>query len=237
MSANAAQLTTTKPKALTLTVSRPVKEVLTLGGIPRVHLLPKEVLAGQKTRALRRRLLMLLVLIVVVAIVGVGAATLALMSANAQLANEQSRSSLLSVEQGKYGKVTAIQNQVNDITTAQPVAAGGEILWAPYLQTVQATLPVGTTITAFTAQLVDPAAAPVADSLLGAHAAILSLTADSPQASISDWLDNLRTLKGFVQATPGTVTLVPETGRYTVGVDLLISNAALANQFVTEKKK
>jgi hypothetical protein len=36
------------------------------------------------------------------------------------------------------------------------------------------------------------------------------------------------TLPGFVDATPGNVVLVPETGRNAVEVDLLINKGALA---------
>jgi Tfp pilus assembly protein PilN len=221
-----------------ITLGRPAVDAsLILGGMPRVHLLPKEVGDGQKSRALRRRLLAGLAIVIVLAILATVGATFALFTANAQLANEQSRSSLLALSRAKYGDVTTLQGQVDQITSAQPIAATDEILWAPYLESIKATLPAGTTITAFTAETAVPAVAPTAttDTLTPAHIADVKITADSPQQPISDWLDNLAKMKGFVAAMPGSVTLVEESGHYTVEVDLLINSDALSGRFAPVK--
>lgn len=217
-----------------ITLGRPsVDASLILGGMPRVHLLPKEVGEGQKSRALRRRLLAGLVIVVVLAILATVGATLALFTANAQLANEQSRSALLATSRTKFGDVTKLQGQVDQIDASQPLAADGEILWAPYLQEIQASLPADTTITAFTASTATATAA--TDALTPTHIADVKITADSPQQPISDWLDNLAKVKGFVAAVPGSVTLVQETGRYTVEVDLLVNSDALSQRFAPVK--
>ncbi len=221
-----------------ITLGRPsVDASLILGGMPRVHLLPREVGEGQKSRALRRRLLAGLVIVVVLAILATVGATFALFTANAQLANEQSRSSLLTLARAKYSDVTTLQSQVDQIKLSQPIAAADEILWAPYLESVRATLPAGTTITAFTAETGSAAVAPVAstDTLTPSHIADVKITADSPQQPISDWLDNLAKMKGFVAAMPGSVTLVEETGHYTVEVDLLVNSDALSQRFAPVK--
>jgi Tfp pilus assembly protein PilN len=207
---------------------------LVLGGIPRVRLLPREVRDGQKSRALRRRLLATLVIVVIVAVLATIGATFALVTSNTQLADEQSRSLLLAASRAKYSDVTKLQSQVAEITTSQPLAADGEILWAPYLESIQATLPAGTTITAFTAELADTktaAAASTTGPIAPDHIADVKITADSPQQPISDWLDNLAKVPGFVAAMPGSVTLSAETGHYTVDVDLLVNKDALANRF------
>lgn len=222
-----------------ITLGRPTADsTLILGGTPRVLLLPREVRDGQRSRALRRRLLAVLVVVVVLAVLATAGATFALFSANAQLASEQSRSSLLAASRAKYANVTKLQSQVDQIVASQPLAARDEILWAPYLEGIQATLPAGTVITAFTAQLVTASvggAAAAVDPLAPKHIADIKITADSPQQPISDWLDNLAKVKGFVAAMPGSVTLVQTTGRYTVAVDLLVSTDALAKRFTTEK--
>ena len=219
-----------------LTLGRPsVDASLILGGMPRVRLLPREVGEGQKTRALRRRLLAGLVVIVVVAILATVGATFALFAANAQLANEQSRSALLAASRAKFGDVTKLQSQVDQIVTSQPLADAGEILWAPYVQEIQASLPEGTTITALTAATATATATPATASLTPPHIAEVKITADSPQQPISDWLDNLAKVKGFVAAIPGSVTRVQETGHYTVEVDLLVNSDALSERFAPVK--
>lgn len=221
-----------------ITLGRPtIDSSLVLGGMPRVHLLPREVGAGQKIRALRRRLLAGLVIVVIVAILATVGATLALFTSNAQLANEQSRSSLLAASRVKYSSVTTLQGQVDQIVTAQPLADAGEILWAPYLQQIQSTLPAGTTITAFTASTASTTSpsTTVTDTFIPRHIAEVKITADSPQQPISDWLDNLAKVKGVVAATPGSVTRVDETGHYTVEVDLLVNSDALSQRFTPAK--
>jgi Tfp pilus assembly protein PilN len=214
-----------------------VDSSLVLGGMPRVRLLPREVREGQKARALRRRLLVGLAIAVVAAILATVGVTFTLATANAQLANEQSRSALLAASRAKFADVTTLQGQVDQITAVQPVAAGNEILWTPYLESIKATLPAETTISAFTAQLVDAAAGVAAstDPLAPKHVAAVKITADSPQQPISDWLDSLAKVKGVVAAMPGSVTLVAETKHYTVEVDLLVNTDALAKRFTAEK--
>ena len=219
-----------------LTLGRPsVDASLILGGMPRVRLLPREVGEGQKTRALRRRLLAGLVVIVMIAILATVGASFALFAANAQLANEQSRSALLAASRAKYGDVTKLQSQVDQIVTSQPLADAGEILWAPYVQEIQASLPEGTTITALTAATATATATSVTASLMPTHIADVKITADSPQQPISDWLDNLAKVKGFVAAIPGSVTRVQDTGHYTVEVDLLVNSDALSERFAPVK--
>lgn len=222
-----------------ITLGRPsVDASLILGGIPRVRLLPREVGEGQKTRALRRRLLAGLAVVVLLAILGTVGATFALFTANAQLASEQSRSTLLATSRAKYGDVTKLQSQVDQIVTSQPLADAGEILWAPYLKQIQASLPAGTTITAFTASTGTAATATAttaANSLTPIHIADVKITADSPQQPISDWLDNLAKVKGFVAALPGSVTRVETTGHYTVEVDFLVNSDALSKRFALVK--
>lgn len=209
-----------------------------LGGAPRAHLLPPEVAESQRGRAIRRLLVMGLVGAVVLVIVGVGAATLGVLGANSALQQEQANTSGIQAQLSKYGKVTSVQTQVADIQSAQTLGTTGEIEWMPYISSLQATLPAGTTIVSFATELdstLTQTAAAV--PLQGDHIASLKITADSPKASISDWLDNLTSLKGFVSATPGSVALLPETGHYTVVVTVLINEKALQNRFTAGKGK
>lgn len=211
---------------------------LELGGVPRVHLMPPEFEERRKAEVLIRRLLAAGAAVLVVILLSVGAASLQLAVTNSALASEQARTATLATEQAKYAVVTTINSQTSQIESMQPQAATGEIMWEPYLALVGATLPADTTISAFVAELSSSSTPTTTAAVLQApHVATLKLTADSPQASVSDWLDNMSKLKGFVDATPQSVTLVKETGRYTVQVDLFINEDALANQFDLKKRK
>lgn len=211
---------------------------LVLGGLPAVRLLPSSYEASVRMSGIRRKLVTGVVAVVLVAFLGIGVATARLAFANTELASEQSRSGLLKVEQQKYADVTTLESQLSGIQQAQPRAASGEIQWAPYLALVGGTLPPDTVITAISATLSDSAdPAAVVVPLQAPHVAVVGLTVDSPQASVSDWLDSMRSLPGFVDATPGNVVLVPETGRYTVAVDLLVNDVALAKRFEPKDTK
>jgi Tfp pilus assembly protein PilN len=202
-----------------------------LGAVPRAHLLPPEVTKGQKARSVRRVLFTGLVGAVVLVLAGVGAAIFGVLGADTALQQEQSNTPGIEAQLSQYGKVTSVQSRVTDIESAQNLGTTGEIEWMPYISSLQATLPAGTTITSFTTELESTLTQTVEIPLQGEHVATLKIVADSPRASISDWLDNLASLKGFVSATPGSVALLPETGHYTVTVEVLIDKRALENRF------
>ncbi|MGL4339448.1 MAG: hypothetical protein ACRCSP_03360 [Rhodoglobus sp.] len=211
-------------------------KALSLGGVPRVDLLPPEFEQSRKSKVLIKRLLLGLAATLALVLVAVGVGVVQLIVTGVGLANENTRAETLAAEQEKYAVVTTINSQASKIEAIQPEATAGEVLWEPYLALVAGTLPVDTSITAFTAELKDSAAAPTPEAVLQApHIAMLQLTADSPQASVSDWLENMSKLTGYVDATPQSVVLVSETGRYTVQVNLLINKDAISNRFTVEK--
>lgn len=221
-----------------ITFGRPTAEALVLGASPRVHLLPKEVDVQRKARSTRRMLLMGLGGAVVVVIIGVGVASLGLVAASSGQATEQAKAGAITAELGKYGAVTAIQNQVNQIQQVQPVATEGEILWAGYIASLQATLPASTSITSFKATL-DPADTSATDSnpLVGDHVATVAVTAVGPQADLQAWLAALPSLKGTVAATPGNVAVSTTAGLYQADVNILVNSDVLSTRFSTTTKK
>lgn len=212
-------------------------EVLMLGGPPSAHLLPREVAATQKAQALRRLLVIGLVAVVGLVIVGIGASSFGVFIANGNLQAEQSRTAGLLAEQAKLGKVVTVQSQVSDIKGAQTIAATGEIMWNPYASALQASLPLGTSISSFTLRLDNTSVVKTTtDPLQGSHIATFTISANSPQASISDWLSNLAKIKGFVDASPDSVQIDETTGTYKVQVTMHLDQDAFANRFVEGTK-
>jgi hypothetical protein len=224
-----------------LALASPSSDALVLGGTPRAHLLPKEVAAQRKAKSLRRNLLLGLAGVVIIVIGGVAFVSIQLAAANADQLTAQSQTAALTAQQRKYGAVTSVQSQVQDIKTVQPLSVSGEILWGPYIESLQATLPAGVTIVQFDAKLAQvptnaTAAAPTtATPLQGDHVATLSVTAMGPQAAISQWLAIVPSLKGVVNSNPGAVAVSPD-GRYKANVDLLIGKGVLAQRFTKVAK-
>lgn len=222
-----------------ITLGRASNDSLVFGGVPQVHLLPTEIDEQRKAQAFRRKLLIGLGAVVAIAIVATGVASFGLASANSAQALEQERTASLTAEQSKYAAVTSVQGQVSDIQAVQPIAVGGEILWAPYVESVRATLPGDTTITAFKAVMTPTVAAAsgtVVNPLDADHVAVLSVTALGPQTSVQAWLAQLPSVKGVVGATPGAVTFSPTTGLYSADVDLQVSKDVIATRFAKGAK-
>lgn len=207
-------------------------DTLELGGLPRVHLLPPEIEVQRKVRAFRRSLLLGLAAAMIVAVAAIGGVSLLLAGTVAAQQQEQTQGLLLASQLKKYSAVTGIQTQVDAITAAQPIAVQGEILWQPFIASLQGTLPAGTSITSLIAKLdsADPAGAPATTPLKGDHVATLSVTAVGPQDALTTWLSQLPSLKGVVTSTPGDVS-VSSAGVYVANVDLLLGSDVVAERF------
>lgn len=225
-----------------LALASPSADALVLGGTPRAHLLPKEVALARRAKSIRRNLLLGLAGVVVIVIGGVAFVSIQLASANADQLTAQSQTAALTAQQRKYGAVTSVQGQVQDIQAVQPLAVTGEILWGPYLASLQSTLPAGVTIVQFDAKLAQPSAnagasgASASANAKGDNVATLTVTAMGPQAAISQWLAAVPSLKGVLSSNPGAVAVSPG-GLYKADVDLLIGKDVLAQRFTTKVAK
>jgi Tfp pilus assembly protein PilN len=214
--------------------SAPV-EGLIIGGEPRVHLLPPQVLARKKGRALRRRLGVGFVAVIVLVAIGIGAATLSMISSQSALLTAQQNSTSILQQQAKYGDVLKVKADAVTIQTSQKQATAQEISWQPFISSLEATLPPGASITSISTSIDSPfaVAPPVTDPLQGPRVATVGATLTMDQSTIAGWLDSLPALKGFVDVTPNSVTLGTGSS-YVVSITLHLSKDALANRFTKD---
>jgi hypothetical protein len=199
-----------------------------VGGEPRVHLLPLEVTERKKARLVKRRLLIGLVATVVVVAGAYGFETFTLASAQNALADANQQTAVLTSQQGKYGEVTKVKSDIAAIQGAQTSATANEILWAPYIQSFEATLPAGSSISTIGVGMSTDTAA--TNPLDGPHIASLNATLSMVQGTIPAWLNSLPKLKGFVSATPDSVSAI-SSGLYTVVITIDIDQDALSHRF------
>ena len=209
---------------------------LVIGGEPRVHLLPVEVIERKKFKELKRRLLFAGIVVLAIVLIGYALVTFSLSTVQSQLASAQSTTAQLVAQQSKYSSVTNVNNDIAAIQRSQQTATSQEILWAPYLLTIENSLPAGASISVFAASIDAPLGVPVAGStavpLQGPRIATVQLTALVNQADVPGWLNTLPTLKGFVDATPNSVTASNVPGApYTVSVTIHINSDAVSNRF------
>jgi hypothetical protein len=212
---------------------------LVLGGEPRVDLLPPEVKAGKKVKATRRRLGAILIAVVVLMITGVGAATWHAQQSQNELASAQQRTAELLAGQAKYAEVNQVQNEVNLTVAARQFGASTEVDWKSYLSKVRAALPQDVSIDTVSVDSASPLGAYIQPTapLQAARVATLTLAVTSPNLpSVPQWLDAIKGLPGYADATPGSIKR-SDSGAYTVDLVLHINGGAYSNRFATPEGK
>jgi Tfp pilus assembly protein PilN len=222
------------PGTVAIAKGKAASDGLIVGGEPRVHLLPPQVLARKQSRVIRRRLGMGLVGVIVLVAVGVGLATLAMASSQSNLLSAQQETASILQQQARYGDVLKVKADDATIQAAQKQATAQEILWQPFIKSFEAALPAGASITSLSASIDSPfaPAQPVTIPLEGPRIATVTATVVMAQSSISGWLNSLPALKGFVDMTPDNVA-VGSGGGYSVSITLHLNKDVLANRFAT----
>jgi Tfp pilus assembly protein PilN len=207
---------------------------LIIGGPARANLLPPEVGAAAQGRAMRRNAIALIVLAVLVVVAAYAGATVLAIGAQGQLDAANQRTQDLLAEQAKYAEVKQVTTMLATATAAQQVGMSTEIDWKAYLDDIQKSLPAGTLVTNFVAETATPLQAFNQPSvpLQGDRIGELTFTATSTSLpNVEKWLQALSTLYGFVDASPGSISLNEETATYQVSITMHIDKNALLLRF------
>ncbi|TFD87754.1 hypothetical protein E3T51_09780 [Cryobacterium serini] len=205
---------------------------LVLGGEPRADLLPPELKAARQGRLLRRIMSIVAAGIVLVVIAAVATVSLEAGRAQNRLAAAEARTTELLQESAKYSEVRNVQNQIEMTTAARQLAAETEVDWRAYMVAVRASLPSDVTIEAIAVGSGTPWAEYEQSSvpLYNPRVASLTLSLTSPTLpAVPMWLTNLRTLPGYADAHPGSVTRT-QTGQYVVEMVININEDARSNR-------
>ena len=215
---------------------------LTVGGAPRADLLPPEVRAAYKGKAVVRMLVILVVTVAVIVAGGVGYATIRSITSQALLQLERDRSLDLLARQFDYAEAKQIANKVDAAIAARAVATATDIDWRAYLDEVGATLPSGVELTQLVispvvaGEEVGASDAPTENPLQQAAVATITITATSLTVpDVEAWFDDLAGVTGFAGiAPPATVAGSPAEG-YVVGLELLVNDEAYLTRFPNDK--
>ncbi len=207
-----------------------------IGGAPRVDLMPPEIRLKRSQLRTRRSLRLVLFAVLVLVVVACGSTWAWNSVAQTSLSVAQAQQQQLIAEQARYSDVTSVQDSIALIKAGQRVGDSTEIDFQDYLNKLQATLPGGVTLQTVTVDMATPVKQYAVSTvpLQGDRIATLSFSATTASIpSIPVWLDGLATLPGFVDATPGDVSL--STGVYTANVTMHINTAAFVDRFVPKK--
>ncbi len=206
---------------------------LTIGGSPRVDLLPPEIRADARTKAQRRNIVGLAVIATLLVAGGYVLSVVSVGSSAGQLAAANDRTFDLLDEQKKYSEISTIDAQVATAEEARIIGTSTEIDWENYLGGLQATLPAGSTVQTVTVASATPLTvfSIPGNPLEGERMAeiVFAVTAKAlPDVAV--WLDNLAEIPGFVDAYP-TAIAMSDAGDYTLDMTIHIDKDALANRF------
>jgi hypothetical protein len=214
-------------------MSRVDTDELVLGAEPRVHLLPPEVMAGQRSKALRRVIAGAVVGVLVLLGVGTAAATWNAHQASQRLLAAQSRSDNLLASQLEFASVLQVQAAVDAAVAARQLGTAAEIDWKEYLDDIRGLLPADATIDSVTIDSTSPLV-PYAQAtvpLQASRVATVNLTVSSPGLpAVPDWLESFRELPGYADSAPDTITRT-DTGGYAVTLILHVNADAYLGRF------
>jgi hypothetical protein len=207
---------------------------LTLGGEPRVQLLPPIVGQREKTKTARRMAVLLVLLAVAIAggvfVFGFFRVT------TAQLALEQANrdTQTLIEQQAQYRIATDVATAVGQAQEAQRVATNYEIAWAPLLRAIQGFLDPGTALMSVEVENQAPWAESltVEDVLRTPRIATLVLTVNSTSMSSPLLLnERLATIPGYADSVILS-TVVGTDGVATTKISLTLSTGAVSGRYL-----
>jgi len=202
----------------------PVPVRVAWASVPRVNLLPIEILEG---RRFHRTQAVLGSAILITALVAAGItfwAQQGVNDANKSLHTSQAKVSALQAEQAKYAMVPKVIAEVNAANTAQTLAMGGDILWYRYLNDLDGIRPTGLELTGITVTPATAASsAPSSNPLVPTGLGTITITGTATRYDeVSTWLEQLTKVAGFSAATLTSAAQTDGTLTFTSGavVDL-----------------
>ena len=207
-----------------------------VGGEPRIDFLPPEIKARKEARRTRRFLLVLVALVGVVCLAAYVFASNLTLQARVQLEQAQAETSNLLQQQSQFAEVRSLATKLDSSRNARLVASATEVLWNDYLRELQAKLPEGATVVAYTVDSQSALEAAVAPDgpLQGSKVATITLTVMVPSlAHVEALLINFPSLTGYAGASVTTATLdsSDDGDLYTANVILNVNADAFAKRF------
>jgi len=173
--------------------------------IPKVNLLPREILQARRLVALKRLLGGAVAAIVLVCI---GATVWAQMSASAaqdELDAVQARGATLRGEQARYAAVPKLLNLIQAADSARERAMSQDVLWYGFMSDLAVTTPNGITLSGLQVSLDKPTAN--TDPLVPTGLGAVTFTGTAKHVpDVAAWLDAVAHMHGVDGSTLQTVT-------------------------------
>jgi len=210
---------------------------IVVGGDARADFLPQEVRARVRGRATRRALIGLVLLTLVVIGASFAWASVAAAQSRTALADEQSRTQDLLRRQSEFAVARGLGDEVDTATAARRIASSTEVLWQPYVTSLDSVAPEGTTYTTFsidTGSPVEPYEQPVAPLQAPRIGTVVITATTTSFEAARQWVADLESTPGFGDVTLNDATRA-EGDAFDVTITMHVTSALLADRFAPEE--
>lgn len=202
----------------------------TVGGLPSVSLLPRELKAAARTRSIQRAFGAGVVLAVIIAGGATAGASALAGAAQSRLDASNASSRQLVAQLSRFQDVQKLQQSILLGSAAVSVASSTEVDWQAQIDEVEALMPAGWTVTTIQAD----SATPIVDYSQGStplevpRAASMQMSiATNDITAVGPWLRKVRTIPAYGDATASVIS--DETAGYTIQLTLHLTQKALVN--------
>jgi hypothetical protein len=211
-----------------------VRERVDWAVVPRVNLLPQEILDARRFRRLQRVLIALVALIVVLAVAAVLWAQSTVAAAQSDLDSTRSQTTALQRQQTRYAEVPVVMAQLDSVRAARESALGSDVLWYRFLTDLAINTPTGTSLSSVGVTL-NASAAPVGSTvpLTPAGLGTVKVTGRALKyGDVAGWLDDVDLVNGLAgsslqsASTDGTAT-----GAITYSGTAIVTGSALSHRY------
>jgi hypothetical protein len=215
------------------TVQRPTRSEW--AAVPKVNLLPPEIIEARRFAGLQRRL----VLLVLVAVVGCAAATGwaqgRVSAAQGELDAARGRIGVLQAEKAKYAEVPKVTAAVDAALTTRQQAMAADVLWYRYLNDLALATSSSTWLSSMTATLTGSVPAPGSDPLSPPGIGTLAISGQTTSLpNVGVWLEALDGITGVKGSTLVAATregLADAGGAVTFGTTSVLTTDALSHRY------
>ncbi|GAA3637596.1 hypothetical protein GCM10022223_65630 [Kineosporia mesophila] len=203
--------------------------------VPKVNLLPVEILEDRSFR--RTQLVLIGVVVLVVGAIAAGTVIekRAVDDAQAEADAAQGRVTVLQQQQSEYAEVPKIYAQVEAATAARKQAYVGDAPWYRYLRELDKARPGEVEFTSVVMTLSVAGALPV-NPLTPVASASLSIEGTSPDyRRVAQWMDNFDAVPGLQSATLANAAQPDEDGAETTfSTTGVVGASALSGRYQTD---
>jgi Tfp pilus assembly protein PilN len=215
---------------------RPVPIIV--GGDARADFLPLDVRARVRGKSTRRALIGVVLLTLVVIAGAMAWASVSAAQSQSALADERGRTADLLARQGEFTVARNLSNEVETAIAARRVASSTEVLWAPYLASIDAVLPEGTTYSTFsidTGSPIEPYEQPATPLQVQRIGTVAITATTTSYAAAHEWVEALEGTPGFGDVTLNDATRV-DGDSYDVTITMHVTSDLLADRFAKDEK-